>query len=33
MVDQEGNSLFCRKISSDPSQAEVDQKGQLRIRQ
>ena len=30
MVDQEGH---FEKISSDPSQAQVDQKGHLRIRQ
>ena len=30
MVDQEGR---FKKISSDPSQAQVDQKGHLRIRQ
>ena len=25
MVDQEGHLLLCRKISFDPSQAQVDQ--------
>ena len=30
-LDQEGHLLFYRKISSDPSQAQVDQKDHLFI--